>query len=85
VKVTTSVLVPPGVVTSTLTAPAEWAAVVQLMEVLVTLVTAHEEPPRETVVSPTAKFVPLIVTDVPPAAGPLLGLMPVTVGTAYAA
>jgi hypothetical protein len=32
-------------------------------------------------VAPLTKFVPVIVTAVPPAAGPLLGDTPVTVGT----
>ena len=35
--------------------------------------------PKFTAVAPV-KPVPVIVTDVPPAAGPLVGLMPVTVG-----
>ena len=39
--------------------------------------------PKSTVVAPV-KPVPVIVTRVPPAAGPLVGLMPVTVGAATA-
>ena len=41
-------------------------------------------PAKEPPVTPT-KFVPVIVTVVPPAAGPPVGLMPVTVGAATAA
>ena len=33
-------------------------------------------------VAPAAKFVPVIVTDVPPASAPLFGLTLLTVGTA---
>ena len=39
--------------------------------------------PKSTAVAPV-KPVPVIVTRVPPAAGPLFGLMPVTVGAATA-
>ena len=37
--------------------------------------------PKSTAVAPV-KPVPVIVTNVPPAAGPLVGLRPVTVGAA---
>ena len=37
--------------------------------------------PNSTAVAPV-KLVPVMVTDVPPAGGPLVGLMPVTVGAA---
>ena len=36
-------------------------------------------PPKLTAVAPV-KLVPVMVTTVPPAVGPLLGLTPVTVG-----
>ena len=39
--------------------------------------------PKSTAVAPV-KPVPVIVTRVPPAAGPLFGLIPVTVGAATA-
>jgi hypothetical protein len=39
--------------------------------------------PKLTAVAPV-KLVPVIVTEVPPAAGPLAGLMPVTVGVGTA-
>ena len=39
--------------------------------------------PKSTAVAPV-KPVPVIVTNVPPAAGPLVGLRPVTVGAATA-
>src|SRR5207302_1184935 len=35
--------------------------------------------PKSTAIAPV-RFVPVIVTDVPPLAGPLVGLSPVTVG-----
>jgi hypothetical protein len=54
-------------------------AVIVVLLVTTTLVAAV--PPNETV-APEAKFVPVIVTDVPPPVGPLLGLTPVTVGGA---
>jgi hypothetical protein len=54
--------------------------VVAVIEVPFTTVTfvAADEP--NVTVAPLAKFVPVIVTDVPPAVGPLLGLRLVTVG-----
>jgi hypothetical protein len=73
-------LVPPGVVTSTLTAPAAWAGVVQVMLVaLTTLTLVAAVPPMVTPVAPV-KPVPVIVTLVPPAVLPVGGLMTVTVG-----
>ena len=39
--------------------------------------------PKSTAVAPV-KLVPLTVTEVPPAVGPLFGLTPVTVGSAGA-
>ena len=54
---------------------------------LVVLAQVTEVPlaaPNLTVVAPAVvlKFVPVIVTVVPPATGPLVGLRPVTVGAA---
>ena len=39
-------------------------------------------PAIVTVVAPVTKLVPVMVTLVPPVTGPLLGLMPMTVGAA---
>src|ERR1700744_2733489 len=72
---------PPGVVTTTFTAPAACAGVVAVMEVaLVTVTDVAAVPPNVTAVAPV-KFVPVMVTVVPPAIGPLAGLADVTVGT----
>src|SRR5580704_9360893 len=69
-----------GLVTVTVTAPAACAAVVAVMVVLLTTTTFVAPVPPNVAVAPLTKFVPLIVTPVPPAAGPLFGLTPVTVG-----
>ncbi len=69
-------------VTVTLTVPADAAgatAVIETPELTVTLVAATL--PKLTV-APEAKPVPVMVTDVPPAVEPLVGLTAVTVGTA---
>jgi len=82
VKLTTLVEVPLGVVTVTVaapTAPAGEVAVISVAELTTTL--DAEFAPNFTPVAPV-KFVPVMVTDVPPAAGPLVGLNNVTVGTA---
>jgi len=73
-------LVPPAVVTATLTLPAGLAgllAVTWVGESTVKLVAAV--PPKLTDVVPE-RLVPVTVTDVPPAVGPLVGAIPVTVG-----
>jgi hypothetical protein len=75
-------LVPPGVVTVTSTAPAEPAgevAVIWVAELTVKVVALVL--PSFTAVAPE-KFVPVIVTVVPPAVGPLVGESEVTVGAA---
>ena len=69
-----------GLVTVTVTAPAACAAVVAVMVVLLTTTTFVAAVPPSVAVAPLTKFVPLIVIDVPPAAGPLFGFTPVTVG-----
>ena len=62
-------------VTTTSDAPAACAAVVQLIdEADATLTPVHALPPTVTV-APAWKPVPVIVIDVPPAVGPLSGLM----------
>ena len=66
-------LVPPGpvTVTSTVPDPAGEVAVIDVAEFTTTPVAAL--PPKATV-SPAAKFVPVMVTGVPPDAGPVAGL-----------
>jgi len=74
--------VPFGVVTCTLDVPDEWAGVIAVIEVaLTTAKAAAAVPPNATDVAPV-KLVPVIVTVVPPAVVPEVGLMLVTVGTA---
>jgi len=76
-------LVPPAVVTSTLAVPALPDGVVQVIEVTdVTAGDAQVLPPIVTVVAPVTKSVPVIVTLVPPAVEPEVGLIDVTVGAA---
>jgi hypothetical protein len=71
--------VPPGVVTvtSTVPAPAGDVAVIEVAELTVTPVA--DAPPNFTAVAPL-KLVPVIVTKVPPATGPPVGEIDVTVG-----
>ena len=74
------VLVPPVVVTVASTVPAPSAGEVAVIEVvLFTVKLVAAVAPKFTAVTPV-KFVPVIVTTVPPAVGPLVGLIPVTVG-----
>ena len=71
---------PPGLVTTTLTAPAACAAVVPRICVelsQVTLVAAR--PPRDSE-APERKLLPVTVTTVPPAAAPEAGLIEDTAG-----
>ena len=77
-----AVPVPPSVVTATSLAPALPAGVVAVMVVEFTIVTPVAEAPPIVIAVAPVKLVPVIVTLVPPAVGPLLGLMPVTVGAA---
>ena len=67
----------PVTVTSTVPEPAGLVAVIDVALLIVTPVAAL--PPNATV-SPDAKPVPVMVTVVPPAAGPLVGLTADTVG-----
>ena len=70
----------PGLVTVTVTAPTLPAGVVALICVpLVTTTFVAVAAPNVTV-APAAKFVPVIVTAVPPTVGPLFGDTPLTVG-----
>ena len=73
---------PPRVVTTTLAAPAAPGGVVAVMEVSpATWKAVAAAPPIVTLVAPVNPE-PLIVTAVPPTAGPLDGLIEVTVGAA---
>ncbi|GGO99706.1 hypothetical protein GCM10012280_66780 [Wenjunlia tyrosinilytica] len=75
----TPLLVPPGVVTVTLTVPEPAGAAVVIW-VALTGVNDTDVPPNLTALAPV-KPMPVIVTGVPPAAGPLVGLTPVITGT----
>jgi hypothetical protein len=67
-------------VTVTVTAPADPAVVVAVILVLLTTATLVAAALPKVTVAPVAKFVPVMVTAVPPAATPLLGETLVTVG-----
>ena len=67
--------------TTTSWAPAAVAAVVAVISVSETTVTEVAELPILTVAGET-KPLPLILTEVPPAVGPWVGLMRLHVGTA---
>ena len=69
-----------GLVTTTLTAPAACAGVVAVMEVLLPNVTPVAAVPPKVTVAPDTKFVPVIVTGVPPAVVPDVGEIELTVG-----
>jgi hypothetical protein len=70
----------PGFVTVAVTAPALPAGVVAVISVPLTATTFVAAVPPNVTVAPAAKFVPVIVTDVPPAVVPLFGDTLVTVG-----
>ena len=71
---------PTGVVTTTLTVPAVPAGVTHVIVVVLTTATlVAAAPPKVTPVAPR-KLVPVRVTDVPPAAAPLLALTEASVG-----
>ena len=72
---------PPASVTITSWAPAGLAAVLAVISVSETTVTAVAAAPIVTV-DPVRKPLPLIVTEVPPAVGPWVGSIEVTVGGA---
>jgi len=80
VKDENSLLGPPPVVTIMPTAPALRAGVIQVIVVLfTTLIVVAAKPSNVTDVAPV-KFVPVIVTLVPPAVLPDDGKMPVIFG-----
>ena len=66
----------------TVTAPALPAGVVAVIVVLFTTVTPVAAALPKLTVAPDAKLAPVMVTAVPPATGPLLGLTLLTVGPA---
>jgi hypothetical protein len=68
-------------VTVTVTAPALPAGVVAVIDVLLTTTTLVAAVLPNITVAPLAKLVPVMVTDVPPATGPVFGLTLVTVGS----
>jgi hypothetical protein len=69
-------------VTVTVTAPALPAGVVAVIEVLFTTTTLLAAALPNVTVAPEAKFVPFIVTAVPPSVDPLFGDTLLTVGVA---
>ena len=71
---------PVALVTVTVTAPALPAGVVAVIDVLLTTTTFVAAVAPNVTVAPAAKFVPVIVTAVPPATAPLFGLTLLTVG-----
>ena len=73
---------PPGVVTTTLTTPADPAGEVAVMEMLEFTTKPADAPPNLTAEA-FVKSVPVRATDVPPAVGPAAGLTAVTVGTGW--
>ena len=75
-------MVPLGVVTSTLAAPALPAGVVAVIVVAFTTVTPVAAVPFNVTAVAPVKPVPVRVTDCPPASGPDVELMDVTVGAA---
>lgn len=72
----------PLTVTVTVTAPTAPAGVVAVMDVLLATTTLVAAVEPNVTVAPEAKFVPVMVTAVPPRVEPVLGDTPVTVGLA---
>ena len=69
-----------GFVTTTFTAPAACAGVIAVMVVLVVTLTLVAATPPKLTVAPATKFVPLMVTAVPPFVEPEFGLIGAMVG-----
>ena len=74
-------LVPPTVVTRTSTVPVPAGAVAVIEVALFTVNEVADVAPKVTAVAPV-RPVPVMVTVVPPVAGPAVGLIEVTVGAA---
>ena len=75
-----AVEVPPGVVTATFTVPLP-GGLTTVICVAESEVIIPADPPKLTMVA-SARAVPVIVTEVPPAAGPVAGKTPLTAGAA---
>jgi len=71
---------PSEFVTTTVTAPAVWLGVFAVIDVLLATATFVADVPPNFTVAPETKFVPVIVTPVPPAVDPEFGDTDVTVG-----
>ena len=71
-----------GFVTVTVTAPAACAGVVAVIWVPLTTTTFVAAVPPNVTVAPLTKLVPVIVTPVPPVAGPVFGFTLLTEGAA---
>ena len=76
-------LVPPPVVTVTSTVPVPAGAVAVMDVALLTVKVVAAVAPNFTAVAPV-RLVPVMVTEVPPVLGPVVGLTPVTVGAGTA-
>ena len=74
---------PAGVVTVTPTIPLPAGLSAVIVVSLTTVTFVAGVVPKSTAVAPV-KPAPVIVTNVPPVVGPLVGLKPVTVGVATA-
>lgn len=70
-------------VTTTFTDPAEWAALVAVIEVLLATFTPVAAVPPRLTVAPDRKPVPVMVTTVPPDPEPLVGEIELTVGAGF--
>ena len=71
--------VPPAVVTVTSMVPAVPGGAVAVMELAESAVMVPDEAPKLTVEAPD-RLLPVMISDVPPPDGPLVGLIPVTEG-----
>ena len=69
-----------GLVTTTFTAPAACAGVVAVIDVLLATVTPVAAVPPIVTVAPDTKFVPVMVTGVPPSVVPDVGEIELTPG-----
>ena len=76
-----AVEVPTGVVTLTSTTPVPGGEVAVIVVALTTVMPVADAPPNTTAVAPV-KLAPVMVTPVPPATGPVVGEIEVTVGAA---
>lgn len=81
-KVNVPLSVPPAVVSTTAADPADFAGVTTVTEVALTFVSEVPAVPPKVTPVVLDKFVPVIVTDVPPAVGPVTGVKEVIVGAA---